>query len=297
MTKAVFIAKADSAYDDQPGRYHFPRPYLRQVEAAKGDWIIYYEPRRSSTDLSSRGGRQEYFATARVKRIEPDPILPDHFYAFVDGFLEFERGVPFKEGQHYYEKALQRADGSTNKGAFGRSVRSMPDEEYDLILQSGFSEIIGVENGSVNPNPGFAEEQLEFSRPFVERLTTRPFREAAFSRQVKSAYNNTCAITGLKIINGGGRSEAQAAHIRPVAKNGPDTIRNGLALSSTVHWMFDRGLLSLDDDLTILKADNAVPDTMERLIVPGGKLIRPPRPELCPHPQFLKYHRENVFKG
>jgi putative restriction endonuclease len=128
-------------------------------------------------------------------------------------------------------------------------------------------------------------------------LVARPFRDAAFSKQVKAAYNNTCAISGLKIINGGGRSEAQAAHIRPVADNGPDTIRNGLALSGTVHWMFDRGLLSLDDNLTILQAGNSVPDTMERLFNPDGKLLRPLRAGLTPHPQFLKYHRENVFKG
>ena len=224
-------------------------------------------------------------------------MLPDHFYAFVENYLEFERKGPFKEGEHYFESALRKGDGSTNKGAFGRSVRSMPDEEFDLILQAGFSDILGAEYGDEQLKPGLAEEQLEFKRPVVERLVARPFRDAAFSKQVKSAYNNTCAITGLIIINGGGRSEAQAAHIRPVADNGPDTVRNGLALSGTVHWMFDRGLLSLDDDLTILKAGNSVPDTMERLINPDGKLLQPLRPELCPHQQFLKYHRENIFKG
>ncbi len=34
-------------YDDlRSSRYHFPRTYLRQVEGARGDWIVYYEPRR-----------------------------------------------------------------------------------------------------------------------------------------------------------------------------------------------------------------------------------------------------------
>ena len=55
-------------------------------------------------------------------------------------------------------------------------------------------------------------------------------------------------MTGLKIINGGGRAEVQAAHIRPIAHHGPDSIRNDPALSGTVHWMFDRGLLTVDDD-------------------------------------------------
>lgn len=139
MTKAVFTTKVDPTYDDLPEeRYHFPRTYLRQAERAIGDWIVYYEPRRASGLASSRGGRQAYFATAKVDRIEPDPARPDHFYAFVSNYLEFERPVSFKEGQRYFEAGLSRADGKTNKGAFGRAVRSIPDAEYELIIQAGF---------------------------------------------------------------------------------------------------------------------------------------------------------------
>ncbi len=298
MPKAVFTAKAETSYDDLPEtRYHFPRTYLRQAEGAVGDWIVYYEPRRPSTDLSSRGGRQAYVATARLNRIEPDHSRPDHFYGFISDYLEFERPVPFQDGRHYYEGALQKPDGSTNKGAFGRAVRSIPDNEYDLILQAGFAHIVGDITDSAQLSPGLEEELDEFERPIIERLVARPFRDAAFARVVKSAYDNTCALTGLKIINGGGRAEVQAAHIRPVAESGPDSIRNGMALSGTMHWMFDRGLLSIDEDFTILKAREKVPDTVERLINPDGKLRIPTRADLRPHANYLEYHRENVFKG
>jgi putative restriction endonuclease len=37
-----------------------------------------------------------------------------------------------------------------------------------------------------------------------------------------------------------------------VENNGPDIVSNGLALSGTAHWMFDRGLISLSDNLEIL---------------------------------------------
>ena len=74
MSKAVLTTKVDPTYDDLPEeRYHFPRTYLRQVEAAKGDFVVYYEPRRASGDLSSSGGRQAYFATARIADVVPDP--------------------------------------------------------------------------------------------------------------------------------------------------------------------------------------------------------------------------------
>jgi hypothetical protein len=103
MTKAVLTTKVDPTYDDLPEvRDHFPRTHLRQVEAALGDWIVYYEPRRTTGDLSSRGGRQAYIATARVDRIDPDPARPDHFYAFVsakkyvrhDGAADLQRQRP-----------------------------------------------------------------------------------------------------------------------------------------------------------------------------------------------------------
>jgi len=298
MAKAVFTTKAEPAYDDLPEyRYHFPRRYLRQVEKAVGDWILYYEPRRPNVDPNSRGGRQVYFGTARLNSVKPDPELPDHFYAFMGDYLEFENPVPFKDGAFYYESSLMKADGSTNKGTFGWSVRTISDDEYDIILRAGFSEIIDLDVTKETSNVGLAEENLEFKRPVVERLVSRPFRDAAFRQIVKSAYGDTCAFTGLNIINGGGRSEVQAAHIRPVADSGPDSIRNGLALSGTVHWMFDRGLLSVDEDFTILKAEGCVPDSIGRLLNTDGMLRIPVRSEMHPHLRQLEYHREKIFKG
>src|SRR5207245_8840306 len=67
MTKAVFTTKVSPTYKDLPEeRYHFPRTYLNYVRQTIGDYIVYYEPRRSSAELSSRGGRQSYFGVARV---------------------------------------------------------------------------------------------------------------------------------------------------------------------------------------------------------------------------------------
>jgi putative restriction endonuclease len=298
--KAVFTTKIDPAYDDLPEqRYHFPRTYLRQAEAAVGDWIVYYEPRRPGATGS--GGRQAYFATALVEGIRRDPARDDHFYADVSGYLELDRPVPFREGEHFYESRLRRDDGDTSKGAFGRAVRTLPDAEFDAILAAGFAPILreGVARESLGTQlpPGFEDEPASFERPIVERLVARPFRDAAFAIAVKRAYGDTCAFTGLKIVNGGGRAEAQAAHIRPVANDGPDSIRNGLALSATAHWMFDRGLVSVDDDYTLLMAAGRLPDAARRLFLPEGCILSPDRPELRPHPQFLRYHREHVFKG
>jgi putative restriction endonuclease len=316
MSKAVFITKVSPDYDDLPEiKYHFPHTYLNQVQAAVGDWIIYYEPRRTTGDLSSLGGRQAYFATAQVTQISIDQARGGHYYAHISNFLEFDHPVPFVDGNHYYESALRKTDGSTNKGAFGRAVRILPDNEYDHILAAGFAHALGREERprsfpdiAEQPETSVHELAEEYTasefgdavtelRPIVQQLITRPFRDRAFTAAVKSAYGDTCAVTKLKIINGGGRSEVQAAHIRPVAFNGPDSIRNGIALSGTIHWMFDRGLISMTDDYDLLISRNRMPEAAYKLLPSDGKMVLPTRPELRPHPTFLRFHRENVFKS
>ena len=144
---------------------------------------------------------------------------------------------------------------------------------------------------------GLAEPVRPFDRPVLERLTRRAYRDVAFRRQVREAYGYRCAMSGLMLRNGGGRPEVQAAHIRPVDRQGSDSVRNGLALSGTLHWMFDRGLISVADDCrTILVSRNKVPgDVVNRLLAPGGVLLRPQDPRNAPHPENLRWHRENVF--
>jgi putative restriction endonuclease len=302
MAKGVFTTKLSPSYDDLPEvRYHFPRTYLRQVEQTLGDTVVYYEPRRGSAEASSRGGRQVYFAVARPQSITQDPADPNLFYCHVTDYLDFDRAVQFRDGQVYRESLLQRDDGGTNKGAFGRSVRIVPDEEFEDILAAGFS--TSPIDFAVNPDaaaasfPGFAQDQAPFERRMIELTITRPFRDVAFRRTVRAAYDNRCAVTGLRLINGGGRPEVQAAHIQAVEDRGPDSIRNGLALSGTIHWLFDRGLIAVADDMRILKAKGHVPDEVERLINASGYINLPPDPNQRPHPAFLSFHRENRFKG
>ncbi len=118
-----------------------------------------------------------------------------------------------------------------------------------------------------------------------------------FRRVVLRAYKERCAVTGLRLINGGGRAEVEAAHIRPVEANGPDIISNGLALSGTAHWMFDRGLVSVAEDLQILISRQANDvDGVRSIINKSGCILTPDRLSDRPHPQFLEWHRQNRFK-
>jgi putative restriction endonuclease len=293
MANAVFTTKVQPVYDDLPEwKYHFPKTYLNQASQAVGDLILYYEPRREGADLAGRSGRQVYFATARVDRIEEDTALSGHYYAYVSEYLEFPSPVPFRIGAHYFESALKKEDGSTNRGAFGRSVRIIPPHEFKEIWNAAF-----VETTIGGSETRIKEDPAPYGRSPQKVISERPFRDAAFTRVIQSRYDGKCAMTGLHLRNENGHHEIEAAHILPVAMNGPDSPRNGIALSRTIHWMFDAGMLSISESGGILCAERIVPDKIKGVLNHDRRLLLPSDPMLQPHPEFLRYHRETVYKG
>ena len=282
-----------------PGElYHFPKQYLRAAEEAVGDACLFYEPRRSAGGAND--GRKSYWGTAIIRNIRPDPERTDHFYADLESPLWFSSTVPFKRADGlFWESKLDRGDGQVSKGAMGVSIRRIPDDEFLQICAAGFASAL-TDTSLGDPLDGLmgvAEDQLEFERPIIENIVSRPFRDRIFAKQVREAYDSRCAITGLKIINGGGRAEMEAAHIKPVEAKGPDVVRNGLALSRTVHWMFDRGLISVDDNYKLLTVSRLLPDGVERLFHPSGEISVPSDERSRPSSVFLRWHRENCFKG
>ncbi|MBL4750438.1 MAG: HNH endonuclease [Amylibacter sp.] len=295
MTNAVFIHKADSGYDDLAGiQYHFPKQYLSRVEKTVGDWVVMWEPR-------SNGGRMAYHTVQKVESIIQDYQNDGYFYAIFDraSELNFDQSVPREIDGLALEQSLRGKDGRAMSGGNSVSaVRLISSREFNDILFYAYPKNLspmGV-NQSVETVDGFEDVQTYFEHPIVERLTKRKFRDAAFRRQVKKAYNATCAMSGLSLKNGGGRPEVEAAHIISVEDNGPDTVRNGLALSGTLHWMFDRGLIGVDEDYSIIISEDKIPkSTVERLIVPDRRLLLPSDASKRPHPTYLKHHREKYF--
>jgi putative restriction endonuclease len=277
------------------------------VEATVGDFIIYYEPGRMGLDDRGRHGRRAYVAVAQVTGLRPDPSRQGHFYADLapETYQVFDRPVPFREGEHYYERQLRRADGATSKGAFGRAVRPVGDKEFAEILAAGFAAELFradtpvTERAGLSVPPRLMEAPSEFERPIIERVSNRHVRDEAFRHAVQAVYDSTCAMTGIKIINGQGRAEVQAAHIKPISVRGPDSIRNGLALSGTVHWMFDRGFISLGapPDYPILVTKKGLPENVLRLFNPDMMLLKPADERFWPAPEYIEFHRREIFKS
>ena len=298
MGFGVFVHRADSIYDDSPAeRYQFPKQYRGRVENCIGSWIVYYEPTRVT---DARG----YFAIAEMQSVISDPSAPDMFMALIKpgSYLDFANRVPFSGPDGILEKGVLNAEGKIS-GRAQSAVRPLSLDDFQRIVTIGLDD-------SRPPLPRFEEVGSNFQvgeegAPFVfesrrERANfsvSRIIRDRVFRRVVLEAYDRRCAITGLRLINGGGRAEVAAAHIRPVEASGPDIVNNGLALSGTAHWMFDRGLIGLTDELKILISRQANDqDAIRSLLNPSGIALPPQRGADRPHPRFLSWHRENCFK-
>ena len=297
MANAIFVHKPDSPYDDSETQYHFPKTYLNRVRDTEGDRIIYYGT------CEGQEGRF-YKAVAKVVRVLPDPHPKDLYFADMVEHLEFDSPVQYLANGGY-EAGMLKPDGKPNGGLTINAVRSITAAEFARIVEAGFQDEKSWPNRERTGDPpahhpeysfGLSEDGPMFiDRPIVSSLQDRKFRDRRFRKHVLDAYDRRCAFTGLRIINGGGRPEVEAAHIVPVEANGSDSVRNGIALSGTAHWMFDAGLLTLDHDFTIIKSRHLNYD-VDHLLNKDLKAILPLSPYDWPNPANLKWHRECKFK-
>jgi putative restriction endonuclease len=297
MGFGVFIHRSDSIYDDSPAeRYQFPSQYLTRVEACVGDWIVYYEPRKVA---ETRG----YFAVAKVQRVITDPTALGMYLALIEpeSYLDFANPVQFNDANGPVERGVLNEQGRIS-GRAQSAVRPLSPDDFKRIVGLGLEDSTPLlPRLGESVTSGFEEKQAPFQfdeqRERVSFTISRIVRDRVFRGVVLRAYDRRCAISGLKLINGGGRAEVAAAHIRPVEASGPDIVNNGIALSGTAHWMFDRGLISLADDLQILVSRQANdPDAVRAFINQSGYALPPVRSSDRPHPHFLHWHREHCFK-
>jgi len=109
---------------------------------------------------------------------------------------------------------------------------------------------------SQNQLAGAATEIISHQNAPFQLLTATPTytlsvqqrvaRKLAFRLIVREQYQNRCAVSGSGISALTGIIEVEAAHIVPISESGADDVRNGISLSRSLHWAFDRGLFGID---------------------------------------------------
>lgn len=112
--------------------------------------------------------------------------------------------------------------------------------------------------------------------------------QAEFRSRIIEAYGG-CAITGC--ID---EAALQAAHIIPYVDARSHLITNGICLRADIHLLFDRGLLTIATDYTIVIAPEVRTPAYREL--EGRKLRVPDNLELQPDKALLRSRHRYIFK-
>jgi putative restriction endonuclease len=186
--------------------------------------------------------------------------------------------------------AVENFDAATNLFR----IRGLEWEEMSTLLGIGLSDDL--------LETALRLESLEQWTPFVAEdravyQVSRQKRDAAFRTIVLGNYGYTCAVTCQRFFSAH-HVEADGAHIIGKEVRGTDDPRNGIALSKSAHWAFDRGILTISDQYEVIvnpKISNASVANFRALELNGRKILLPQDSCYLPHPDALAWHRQEVF--
>jgi len=126
-------------------------------------------------------------------------------------------------------------------------------------------------------------------------LTAQRIKQRFFRRAILSSYRGRCCMSGL--------TDSRlliASHIVPWRSDKANRLNpsNGLCLSAIHDRAFDKGLICLADDFTIIISDDLkrCGDVFvkEVLLPLNGQKIEPPE-RFAPQPEFVAWHRNSIF--
>jgi putative restriction endonuclease len=120
--------------------------------------------------------------------------------------------------------------------------------------------------------------------------------QGGFKVLITDAYQRRCAITGEKTL-----PVLEAAHIKPYSEDGPHEIQNGLLLRRDFHTLFDRGYITIGDDLRVEVSQRIKEDFGNGRVYyahHGQRLVNVPlRAEQLPSKEYLGWHNREVYLG
>lgn len=130
--------------------------------------------------------------------------------------------------------------------------------------------------------------------------TIRGRRDPAFRSEVLAVWNHRCAFCGFSVQLDTADLALEAAHIRWCQAGGPDSLDNSLACCSIHHQAFDRGAITLSDERRILvssRLHGSARLDQFFLVLHDAPLATPNRKNAFPKPEFVSWHRAEVFRG
>jgi len=126
-------------------------------------------------------------------------------------------------------------------------------------------------------------------------------RDPKFAPLVKRAYEESCAFCGYSGRIDGKLVGVDAAHVKMHSKGGSDKISNGMALCVLHHKLFDRGVMSIDENYRIIISQDFILNQSEKvpfvLGLSGNEMRRPQSGYPLPDKENIEWHRSKLFRG
>ena len=189
-------------------------------------------------------------------------------------------------------------------GGFPHDIHQMLQREpelvgraVELVLASHFPNSLHQE---IKDSVGFVGIELNSSVPID--TVTRLRRNPAFRQSVLKAYRRRCAVCESNIRLEDKIFDLDAAHIKWHSHGGPSEVNNGLALCGFHHRAFDRGALGLEKngtDFRVTIAGDVDGDGgLLNLLTSFDRksILLPARSADAPNPEFVEWHRDEVFR-
>jgi putative restriction endonuclease len=307
----VLASKPESAYADTQTSYEYPaqyRHFFTPLERGESMLAIIYEPRARGAGRMAYVGWAALSSRPTLSSRTTQTGRPLWEVLYLDRVQEFPTPVPRDLlGEPIESWLRQVAPENRAIRTSGASVRDILLGDAQRILELGHSGEL------VTSDYGFAGDHLETDDLVAERTTrlvTAIERDARFRRGVMSAYEFKCSVSGFGIGElplGRATRLIDAAHIRPVNKQGSDSVSNGLALTPTLHRLFDEGLFTIADSaigLTVVTSPHLEPTMISSadgaFVLPlttGLRLREATSTDTRPSPNQLRYHQREIFRG
>ena len=156
-----------------------------------------------------------------------------------------------------------------------------------LVDESTFENEVSIIEAEQKELPKF------MSPTEIDAWVKRRLGQGLFRSELLPTFDYQCALSELKVTN-----LLIASHIRPWSECALGEHRNpnnGLLLSVTWDALFDKGLISFNDDGSMLMSDLLDDSTLKKLGI-SEKTSLPLKFLTSERVGFLKYHRDNVWK-
>jgi len=181
--------------------------------------------------------------------------------------------------------------GAANVSRLDREVWNEFYENWDEMSYQ--SELMSNATREQNLSHEFTEIPAGKTRDMIvkQRVNQNFFRD-----MILASYNFKCCITGLPV-----KELLVASHIKPWAIDEPNRMnpRNGLCINALHDKAFDKGLITIASDLSLIVASHIRSRSDKALQLLNdihGKPIEKPN-RFLPDLDFLKFHRDVIFQG